>query len=123
MHPKDLVFMYCKIQRIKQIGFTLKKDILKEISLFMRTSTNKELIDKTFSSLSAKINYNNILFFEEIGYDLQFDIDKEKDLILLNLKYAVSLPQIIIKKQTYFHYKLINSYNSKKCFHYIYQNF
>lgn len=108
MHPKDLLFMYCKIQRIKQIGVTLKKDILKEISIFMRTSANKEVIDKTYSSLSAKVNYNNIKFFEEIGFGLNFEIDKEKNLILLNLKYAVTLPQIIIKKQTYFHYNLIN---------------
>jgi hypothetical protein len=105
MHPKDLLFMYCKIQRIKQIGVTLKKDILKEISLFMRTSANKEVIDKTFSSLSAKINYNNILFFEEIGFTLQFDID-DKNNILLTLKNAMTMPPFVIKKQTYFHYKL-----------------
>ena len=107
MHPKDLVFMYCKLQRIKQIGITLKKDILIEISLFMRTSANKEVIDKTYSSLSAKINYNNIKFFEEIGFTLQFDID-DKNNILLTLKNAMTMPPFVIKKQTYFHYKLFN---------------
>ena len=108
MHPKDLVSMYCKIYRIKQLGVTLKKDILKEISLFIRATANKEIIDKTFSSLTAKINYNNLLFFEEVGFTLRFEFDNEKNIFLLILKNAIDMPSIVIKKQTYFHYRLFN---------------
>ena len=105
MHPKDIVFRYCKFQHIKQIGYNLKKDILKELSIFLRNSTNKDLIEKLFSK---KVSYNNIFFFEEIGFKITFNYIEESNSYQLILKNSIDMPPINIKKQTYFHYKFVN---------------
>lgn len=105
MHPKDIVFRYCKFQHIKQLGYNLKKDILKELSVFLRSSTNKDLIEKLFSK---KISYNNIFFFEEMGFKITFKYIEESDSYQLILKNSIEMPPINIKKQTYFHYKFVN---------------
>jgi hypothetical protein len=107
MHPKDLVFMYCPISQIKKIGFTLKKDILKELSVFLRLNLNKNLIEKIFS----KINYNNILFFIEMGFNLNI-INKNNNYYLI-FKNAIEIPEILIKKQTYFNYKILSKLKEK----------
>ena len=104
MHPKDIVFRYCKFPHIKQFGLNLKKDILKELSTFLRATPNKDLIERTFSK---KVSYNNILFFEEMGFKLKFDYLEEANSYILILKNNVDMPPIQIKKQTYFHYKLV----------------
>ena len=104
MHPKDIVFRYCKIPHIKQLGYNLKKDILKELSTFLRATPNKDLIERTFSK---KVSYNNILFFEEMGFKLKFDYLEETDSYNLILKNNLDMPPIHVKKQTYFHYKFI----------------
>lgn len=113
MHPKDLVFRYCKFPHIKQIGYNLKKDILKELSLFLRANSNKDLIGKMFSK---KVSYNNILFFEEMGFKINFNYNESSNSYDLILKNSIDMPPINIKKQTYFHYKFVNylSEQSKK---------
>lgn len=98
MHPKDLVFKYCKFPQIKQIGYNLKKDILKELSTILRSNTNKILIEKIFSK---KITYNNIYFFEEMGFKLRFESGN------LIFKNNIDMPPIPINQQLYFHYKFI----------------
>jgi len=40
MHPKDIVFKYCKLPHLKQLGYNLKKDIMKEISIYLRSTPN-----------------------------------------------------------------------------------
>jgi len=111
MHPKDLVFRYCKFPHIKQIGYNLKKDILKELSLFLRANSNKDLIGKMFSK---KVSYNNILFFEEMGFKINFNYNENSNSYDLILKNSIDMPPINITKQTYFHYKFVN-YLKHKC--------
>jgi len=108
MHPKDLVFIYCKFPHVKQLGYNLKKDILKEISLFLRSTPNKPNIEKAFFYPSSKVNYNNILFFKEIGFELSFSSDNERNCYFMILKNSIDMPPIPIKKQTYFHYVLLD---------------
>ena len=107
MHPKDLVSIYCKFTNIKKIGYTLKKDILKELSIIFRSSTNKELIERAFFKPSSKVNYNNIFFLKEMGFDLKFIIDDINKCYSINLKNSIEMPPFPIKTQTYFHYLLI----------------
>ena len=107
MHPKDLVFMYCPISQIKKVGYTLKKDILKELSVFLRLNLNKNLIEKIFS----KVNYNNILFFIEMGFNLNI-INKNNNYYLI-FKNAIEIPEILIKNQTYFNYRILSKLREK----------
>jgi hypothetical protein len=107
MHPKDLVFMYCPISQIKKVGYTLKKDILKELSVFLRLNLNKNLIEKIFS----KVNYNNILFFIEMGFNL--NIIKKNNNYYLIFKNAIEIPEILIKNQTYFNYRILSKLREK----------
>ena len=108
MHPKDIVFRYCKLPHVKQLGYNLKKDILKEISIYLRNTVNKEAIEKIFSRASSKICYNNILFFEEIGFKLRFEYQEDSNIYHLILKNSIDMPPIQIKPQTYFNYILVN---------------
>ena len=109
MHPKDIVFRYCKIHHIKQLGYNLKKDIMKEISIYLRSTTNKETIEKLFSRVSSKVCYNNILFFEEMGYKLKLEYQEDTNMYNIILKNSIDMPPIQIKPQVYFHYKLVNN--------------
>jgi hypothetical protein len=108
MHPKDIVFRYCKIPHIKQLGYNLKKDIMKEISIYLRSTPNKEIIEKLFSRVSSKVCYNNILFFEEIGFKLRLEYQEDTNMYNILLKNSIDMPPIQIKPQVYFHYKLVN---------------
>ena len=94
MHPKDLVFRYCKIPHIKQLGYNLKKDIMKEISIYLRSTPNKETIEKLFSRVSSKVCYNNILFFEEMGFKIRFEYQEDTNMYNLILKNSIDMPPI-----------------------------
>jgi len=117
MHPKDIVFRYCKIPHIKQLGYNLKKDIMKEISIYLRSTPNKETIEKLFSRVSSKICYNNILFFEEMGFKIRFEYQEDTNMYNLILKNSIDMPPIQIKPQVYFHYKLVNNLFEKSKMH------
>ena len=97
------------ISLIKQLGYNLKKDIMKEISIYLRSTPNKETIEKLFSRVSSKVCYNNILFFEEMGFKIRFEYQEDTNMYNLILKNSIDMPPIQIKPQVYFHYKLINN--------------
>lgn len=109
MHPKDIVFRYCKIHYIKQLGYNLRKDIMKEISIYLRSTPNKETIEKLFSRVSSKVCYNNILFFEEMGFKLRLEYQEDVNMYNIILKNSIDMPSIQIKPQVYFHYKLVKN--------------
>ena len=119
MEPKMLVSLYCKIPYIKNIGFNLKGDILKEISSFLslnkdnekKNKEKKEEIEKIFSKPTSKISYNNILFFKEIGFTCKINCSQGNYYLIL--KNSTENFQFMINRQTYFNYILIDNIKNK----------